>query len=199
MIGWHYGSSVTEVHATIAKKCDVLFAADAEIGERLAEKYALDVTHLPPAVQPKLQNPIELWETEEDVLDQHHFQHDAIPHSWARLFRVVQRGEGSEDLLPPNPITWMDDEMRFAKDRFARAQHVLLKSTLRHRLEKMDRMVSGGVPHTIQPLFSVLVCTNRPYNIDNVFKTYLAQTYNNRELILVLHGSGFDERDIRRR
>ena len=78
-------------------------------------------------------------------------------------------------------------------------REVLGKHTYRHRMETV--MVKAGISTKKgeRPGVSVITCTVRPQNIDNIFNNYIKQSYKKKELIVVLNSTNTDIKEWEKR
>ena len=64
--------------------------------------------------------------------------------------------------------------------------------TYRHRMGEVFRRVGLEPPHRDQPPVSVLMPTKRPENVARCLENFTRQTYQNKELVLILNNAEFD-------
>jgi hypothetical protein len=72
------------------------------------------------------------------------------------------------------------------------------KVSLHHsQLERFEFILNElKIPSVSKPVISSIISTKRPQNIPHVIGEFTKQSYAHKELVLVLHGSGFDEKMI---
>ncbi|MGA8260438.1 MAG: glycosyltransferase family A protein [Arenicellales bacterium] len=202
-IFWHYGGRLTGRQIEVARRCDHVFAAHPSLKSELESELSTPVDHLAPAVQPRLHNPIGRAKRpgELDRFDKEYGR--GVPTPWRKLILTalgLAEGEagGQEDSVGP-ASDWMDREMSLAAKMYVETRHILSCETMRRRMEAFGRACGLPVKPLQEPSISVLIATKRPEKIGRVFQVVSGQTYQNLELILVLHGDGFDEREIGRK
>jgi hypothetical protein len=162
----------------------------------LESELSVRVDCLAPAVQPKLHNPIgrEQRPDELDWFDREYGRN--VPAQWRELI-LTALGQGGGEESPEGAVSaWMDRGMSLAAKMYVEIRHILSSETMRQRMVTLGRACGLPCePHRELPI-SIVVPTKRPQNIDHVFEMVSGQDYGNLELILVLHGGGFDERAI---
>ncbi len=108
--------------------------------------------------------------------------------------RVTQSAEETsghiEDLLG-------DEEARIREGHLA-YRHVHENHTYRHRMDEVFRRVGLQSPSLDRPAVSVLMPTMRPENVTRCVENFGKQTYENKELILILNNAEFDLDAIQR-
>lgn len=68
------------------------------------------------------------------------------------------------------------------------ARHVLSSHSYQQRFKSIvDIVVPTLKLDTFKPLVSLVMCTNRPHNIDIMISNYICQKYENKELIVVIN------------
>ena len=108
-----------------------------------------------------------------------------------RVTRSAEETSGHiEDLLG-------DEEARIREGHLA-YRHVHENHTYRHRMDEVFRRVGLPPLDTGRPSVSVLMPTMRPENVTRCLENFLKQTYENKELILILNNAEFDVDAIRR-
>ena len=90
-----------------------------------------------------------------------------------------------------------DEEARIREGHLA-YRHVHENHTYRHRMNEVFRRVGLPPLDTGQPPVSVLMPTMRPENVRQCLENFTKQTYENKELILILNNAEFDLDAIRR-
>lgn len=169
---------------------DVLFVADPRL-QRGLERPA---RWLPPAVNPHLQNPWGWWHEAEER--PHWPGEERLPVAW-RPVQDAARGAVPPGEAPGMP-RWADEAWETEADRFLRMRETLRHDTLAHRLDEVQAAL--GLPPTDRelPLVSLLISTNRPDRAVSALESVRRQRYPRRELVMVLHGPGFDVPGLRR-
>ena len=91
----------------------------------------------------------------------------------------------------------LDDEERRMREGHLGYRHVHEHHTYRHRMEAMFRRV-GVKPARCpkRPSVSVIVATCRPENVKLAITNYAKQTYEEKELLLLLNNAEFDVNSI---
>ena len=90
-----------------------------------------------------------------------------------------------------------DEEARLREGHLA-YRHVHESHTYRHRIDEVFRRV-GLEPHGLEkPPVSVLMPTMRPGNVAQCLENFDKQTYQNKELVLILNNAEFDLDAVRR-
>lgn len=64
--------------------------------------------------------------------------------------------------------------------------------TYKHRFEEILDKIYPNFKKSDVPSVSIITCTNRPNSIDNIFYNFNSQTYENKELIIVLNNNDLD-------
>ena len=90
-----------------------------------------------------------------------------------------------------------DEEARIREGHLA-YRHVHENHTYRHRMNEVFRRVGLPPLDTGQPPVSVLMPTMRPENVRRCIENFTKQSYQNKELILILNNAEFDLDAIRR-
>lgn len=144
------------------------------------------VLTLPPAVQPRLQNPYGWWSEDGDRPRWAGEEH--LPGDWRDLQDAARGlvripGEG----LP----AWADAAWAAEAGRFAIARDTLRHHALASRVDEARRALGLPTAHE-KPLVSVLLATNRPGHAVSALESVRRQRWPDRELVMVLHGPGFD-------
>jgi spore maturation protein CgeB len=76
-------------------------------------------------------------------------------------------------------------------------RYVHQNHTYKHRLNFMlDKLKIVKEGKDTQPLVSVISAINRPNDLDNCLKNYARQTYENRELLLIIDSKKFDISEV---
>lgn len=157
--------------------------------------------HLPPAIQPRLHNPIGWWTGRPDLGITARHERD-LPDAWQRLVSVARGGETQlspeeqmaflgEPTPDRPPPTWADAAWARDSVRQARLRQVLRRACLSRRVARVLEGLGADAPAEPEPV-SVLVCTNRPHYLENVLASFERQSQSPKELVLVLHGDAFD-------
>jgi len=187
------------------RRADAVFAADPAVTDRLRATLERKVTTLPPAVQPLLQNPIGYWNDEQGPpAPWEAGDGDALPPDWALLQDVARTRDpdaagaarvgallGAPLPEPPAPA-WADPDTARLWVRRARLRRVLRDACLARRLAGVADELGVEGANAAPPLASVKLCTNRPAFLPAILAQIAAQTYPRLELVLTLHGDGFD-------
>jgi len=187
------------------RRADAVFAADPAVAGRLRAKLGRAVETLPPAVQPLLQNPIGFWNDEQGPpAPWEAGDGDALPPDWALLQDVARTRDpdaagaarvgallGAPLPEPPAPA-WADPDTARLWVRRARLRRVLRDACLARRLAGVADELGVEGANAAPPLASVKLCTNRPAFLPAILAQIAAQTYPRLELVLTLHGDGFD-------
>ena len=90
-----------------------------------------------------------------------------------------------------------DEEARIREGHLA-YRHVHENHTYRHRMNEVFRRVALPPLDAGRPPVSVLMPTMRPENVTRCFENFGKQTYENKELVLILNNAEFDLDAIRR-
>ena len=90
-----------------------------------------------------------------------------------------------------------DEEARIREGHLA-YRHVHENHTYRHRMNEVFRRIGVEPLGTGQPPVSVLTPTMRPRNVAHCLENFKKQTYENKELILILNNAEFDVEAIQR-
>ncbi len=108
-----------------------------------------------------------------------------------RVTRSAEETSGHvEDLLA-------DEEARIREGHLA-YRHVHENHTYRHRVDEVFRRVGLEPLGTDKPPVSVLMPTMRPGNVAQCLENFTKQTYENKELVLILNNAEFDLDAIRK-
>jgi hypothetical protein len=179
-----------------------------------------EVGHLPPAIQPLVHNPVGWWEDgsrdprwlpRPTALWERRYESpgpiwDALvsmgrgtcvpPDGVESIARALGKRPPEANRIPP----WTEKiEGRSFRDRFLRMRWVHAKHTVRSRLRTLAR--DAGLYGKLgiedrEPRVSVLLCTRRPHRLRKAVEAVRRQTYPAVELVLLLHGDGFREKEI---
>ena len=180
---------------------DAVYTDDAHAVPALSVRVSVPVRHLAPAIQPQLQNPTGWWHGP----DGRHWPGEVeLPADW-RLLQRCARGasldstelQGVERILGtaiPSPAwpAWAGPEERADRVRFSTLCHVQREETVAQRLAKLGNE-QLGLPEPDPPLVSVVLSTRRPERLDAALEAFNRQSYPRLELVLVLHGEGFEQ------
>lgn len=90
-----------------------------------------------------------------------------------------------------------DEEVRVREGHLA-YRYVHENHTYRHRVDEVFRTIGLEPLDSEQPSVSVVTAKVRPENVGRCFDNFKKQTYENRELILVLNSAEYDLDSIRR-
>ena len=108
-----------------------------------------------------------------------------------RVSRSMEDTQGHlEDLLE-------DEEARVREGHLA-YRHVHENHTYRLRMNEVFRRIGVEPLDTGQPSVSVVTPTMRPENVAHCLETFRKQTYENKELVLILNNAEFDVGAIRK-
>lgn len=166
----------------LLRRDDRVFVADASWRAALGRAAAV----LPPAVQPRLQNPFGRWYTS----DAWSPPVTGLPEPWARQQEVAAgRAPRHETFEVPR---WADEAWRVEAERFVQMRRTLREETLAHRLAAVRGALGLPTGGGEAPLVSVLLSTNRPERAIAALESIRRQRWPHRELVMVLHGPGFD-------
>jgi hypothetical protein len=69
-------------------------------------------------------------------------------------------------------------------------RHILTHHTRKHRFEQI--LTHHDIPTNPTPKISILLATKRPDHIEHALNSVTTQNWDNKELILILHGDNFD-------
>ena len=89
-----------------------------------------------------------------------------------------------------------DEEARVREGHLA-YRHVHENHTYRHRMNEVFRSIGLDPLDTGEPPVSVLMPTMRPENVARCLENFRKQTYENKELILILNNAEFDLAAVR--
>jgi len=186
---------------------DRVYVSDAHRVGELTERLGRSVKHLPLAVQPLLHNPIEWWNGDRGIEARHQDDGD-VPSMLRTLVALARGGDVEESALralpdhlgaplpAPNAPAWADAGLRRDLVRHARLRRVLRDETVGARLERMALELGLTAGGNAPPLVTVITSTIRPHRLAEVARSFAAQTYPRKELVLVLHGPGFVQREV---
>lgn len=100
----------------------------------------------------------------------------------------------------------LDNELERQRQAHLAYRHVHRQHTYQHRFTTICSAVNAMAAHALPPqprseppLVSVIACTNRPENLENLLSNYSCQTHPHRELILVLNSDRFDRAAVEAR
>jgi len=198
LLYWHCGDVLTDSQLRRMREGDRVFAADPGVARALREKHGLKARHLPPAVQPRLHHPVGVSRGGPDPASGAAALEE-MPAPWRVLARAAMGEPPHRDTPAPGERAWMDDETRAAVRQYAALRDSIGANSVTHRLREMAGAAGLDLGGASDPVFSALVATKRPANLNHVLETIAAQRYRRRELVLVLHGDGFDENRLARR
>ena len=156
-------------------------AADPLVAQSLASRLERRVDYLPPAVQPRWHNPFGCWHQESRPAEGQ--PPDGV---WSALVRAAQ-GRARERSEPGEP--GLPGHADAERERFLRMRHVLAHHSLDRRLVEL-----GMLPEENPGLATVFCATSRPHQLGWLLERFQAQVYEPKELVLLLHGPGFDPR-----
>ncbi|PAB59593.1 glycosyltransferase [Anaeromicrobium sediminis] len=71
-------------------------------------------------------------------------------------------------------------------------REILGNHTYKHRLETIADKININYKKEDHPGVSIITCTNRPNNIDNIFQNYQIQNYNKKEFIIIINSNTID-------
>ena len=91
-----------------------------------------------------------------------------------------------------------DDEARLREGHLA-YRYVHENHTYRHRMDEVFRSVGIEPVGRDSPAVSVLMPTMRPENVERCLENFAKQTYENKELVLILNNAEFDLDSVRAR
>ncbi|HAV8409747.1 TPA: glycosyltransferase [Escherichia coli] len=82
----------------------------------------------------------------------------------------------------------LTDESNRRRVAHLASRFVLQNHTYKNRLEYILRQVNNNLELcSVDPLVSIVMCTNRPQNIGLMIENYLRQEYRNKELIVIIN------------
>ena len=90
-----------------------------------------------------------------------------------------------------------DDEARLREGHLA-YRYVHENHTYRHRMDEVFRSVGIEPVGADRPAVSVLMPTMRPENVERCLENFEKQTYENKELVLILNNAEFDLDAVRK-
>ena len=108
--------------------------------------------------------------------------------------RVTRSREDTEGHL----LDLLGDEEACTREGHRAYRYVHENHTYNHRMDEVFRRVGLEPAASTQPAVSVLTPTMRPENIEHCLENFRKQTYEDRELILILNNAEFDVGAIRR-
>ncbi|MFM9798085.1 glycosyltransferase [Aeromonas dhakensis] len=89
-----------------------------------------------------------------------------------------------------------DESKRRAVGHLA-SRHTLQEHTYKNRFEYIVNKINGNISlYNEQPLVSIVMCTNRPHNIDLMINNFIQQKYDRKELIVIINTSDVDLKSI---
>ncbi|WP_429131521.1 glycosyltransferase family protein [Aeromonas dhakensis] len=89
-----------------------------------------------------------------------------------------------------------DEDKRRAVGHLA-SRHTLQEHTYKNRFEYIVNKINGNISlYNEQPLVSIVMCTNRPHNIDLMINNFIQQKYDRKELIVIINTSDVDLKSI---
>ena len=109
----------------------------------------------------------------------------------------VRVARSSEDTARHLEELLGDEEARIREGHLA-YRHVHENHTYRHRMNEVFRRIGLEPLDTGPPPVSVLTPTMRPDNVAHCLENFRKQTYENKELVLILNNAEFDVDAIRR-
>jgi len=140
---------------------------------------------LPPAVQPKLHNPIGHWSGGDGVQSLH--EH-ALPAGWRRLVEAARARPPYR--VPLSELRRVPPDFVGDLRRHMLSQRTLKEDCLAARVAqlKADLGIAVASPGDRNVMASALLATCRPEFLDNAVHSFLGQSYPEKELILGCHG-----------
>lgn len=201
---WLLGSESLQpssLHEDWFAAADVVFTDAASNVEWLGSRLSMPVTHLPAAVQPRLQNPTGRSRND---LTQRSDLFDQLPGGWRVLEPIAQGRATSADechevelvLDEALPMAcapaWTTQVERDERNQFLRSHYMMKHHCFATRLDEVASALDNPRVGCRTPLISVVVCTMRPGMIAAVLAGFERQNHPHKELILVLHGEHFD-------
>jgi hypothetical protein len=206
---WQIGPELAADYDPVLSEADRVYADDTGAIPRLARRGAACVGHLAPAVQPRLQNPIGWWSGHAQPQRAWEARRPH-PAAWQTLFdaarglhlsrrdvEAIERALGAPIRQAPVP-PWADADEALDRQRFERVRRILRDETLARRVMRLSADL--GLPREpARERASVILCSKRPHRVGDAIRTFAEQTYADKELVLVLHGDGFDRAAIQAR
>ena len=180
---------------------EVVFTDSSDDSTGFASTLPIPVIHLPPAVQPRLQNPTGHWDATQSPASR---LFDQLPERWRVLEPMAQARPLSPALcqaiaasvgeeLPVSRVpSWVTASDADKRSQFLRSHYLMKHHCFAARLDEVASALDSTCPPPHSPLISVVVCTMRPNLLSEVLDGFERQTHPNKELIVVLHGDGFD-------
>lgn len=111
-----------------------------------------------------------------------------IEHLGSNVAVVGDHQEASKQLSK-----FLDNDMYRRQQGHIAARHVLSNHSYSDRLDYIFQKIGVELPSVrFNPKVSVVMCSNRPHNIDIMIRNFLAQTYNNKELIVIINKDDVD-------
>ena len=184
---------------------DSVFTDAAHNVEWLGSRLSRPVTHLPAAVQPRLQNPTGQWRNYDPPRS---MWFDQLPGGWRDLEPIAQGRVASAhernavelvlgEALPIECApAWMRPADSDERNQFLYSHFMMRHHCFAARLEKVAAAFDNTRAPGCAPLISVVVCTMRPSHLAEVLAGFERQTHLRKELILVLHGDHFDTGEV---
>jgi len=103
----------------------------------------------------------------------------------------VWLGQQMANALKEVDLKALSDPTKREKASVILRRSALQNHTFANRLNQIRK--ESGLTTFREPCVSVVIATNRPEMTDRIFKIFEAQDHSNLELILALHGDGFEE------
>lgn len=202
---WLLGTEARPDLASPLRRADAVFAADPDVAQWSRGLLGRAVHALPPAVQPRLQNPIGRWPGSPAHAIPWAPQ-PALAGDWERLQRLAHGQLLSADErarverildtpLPRPPVPCWAGKSADLWLRMAHMRRVLRDETLAQRLRRIAETL--GLPgDACLPRVSVVLCTRRPGFLEVALSHFAVQTYAPRELLLILNSDGFESQHV---
>lgn len=207
VVFWLLDGAHQDTWASVVRTGDRIYVGDRGRVDEVAARVAQPVAHLPLGVQPLLHNPIEWWHGRRGIAGEHEAAAD-VP-AILRTLIDVARGRDVDDralraleaqlespLETATPPAWADRALRRDLVRQARLRGVLGGETLATRLARIADDLGLAASADTTPLVSVAIVTTRPHRVAAILRAYVTQTYARKELVVVLHGRHFTQRDV---
>ena len=186
LVCWVLDSTVPAEWEGYLRRAERVAACHPETAATLTSRLGRQVDLVLPAVAPRLHHPFGCWNEGRDL----GASFPAGDGRWSSLVRAARGmpvgSEAAHELgLPAHPQP--------EKERFLRMRQVLQSATLEHRLHQLGLASAPGCR-----LATVFCASSRPGQISWVLEQFAAQLYEPKELVLLLHGPGFEPDLVRR-
>lgn len=137
------------------------------------------VEELGPAVQPRLHNPVRWWNCRCSNRPR-----SGAPRAWTELF------DRARTLISRDPG---ESQLAYDLRRYLVSRVTASEASLARRLAHLKQVFGLPAEPAQEPLVSAVLCTRRPDFLAHAVDSFARQDHPRKELVLVLHGEGFEE------